>query len=256
MLDEGTTTRSALQIADDAAAIGAPNAANSSATGLPSASAIAGTTRSAWRTGCGVATLKGPRAPSWPARIRTASSFSEPDWIGARRRISAPRAHSSLAIWLSISRSSRAAGATRAPIAVIVPPGAAQDDSERLTLSWVGEHTLEARFPLQHTGVYVGAVLLLSRLLAPVTPGGDLAVAAATLAAAAVFAPARRRIQTAVDRRFNRARCDARRELDAFRARLRGAVDLDDTGGELVVAAARTVQPAAVSLWLRAGGGT
>jgi hypothetical protein len=105
-------------------------------------------------------------------------------------------------------------------------------------------------------GVYGGAVLLLSRLLAPVAPGGDLAVAAATLAVAAVFAPARRRIQGAVDRRFNRARYDAQRELDAFRARLRGAVDLDDTGGELVVAAARTVQPAAVSLWLRAGGGT
>ncbi len=104
-------------------------------------------------------------------------------------------------------------------------------------------------------GVYAGAVLLLSRLLAPVAPGGDLVVAAATLAAAAMFAPARRRIQAAVDRRFNRARYDAQQSLEAFRARLRDPVDLEQLGAELLAAAGQTLQPAGASLWLRSGGG-
>jgi hypothetical protein len=103
-------------------------------------------------------------------------------------------------------------------------------------------------------GVYVGAVLLLSRLLAPVAPGGDLAVAAATIAGAGVFAPARRAIQAAVDRRFNRARYDAAQRLVAFRTRLRDEVGLDQVAEALLSTVERTMQPAGASLWFRPTG--
>lgn len=99
-------------------------------------------------------------------------------------------------------------------------------------------------------GVYLAAVLGGSRLLAPLAAGSELSVAAATLAAAALFAPARRRIQAAVDRRFNRARYDADQVVAAFRAHLRHDVDLAQVGEELLAATARAVQPLGISLWV------
>jgi hypothetical protein len=95
---------------------------------------------------------------------------------------------------------------------------------------------------------YAGVVLGLGRLL---PQGSSLAVAAATLAVAAVFQPARRRVQGAVDRRFNRRRYDAARTIQGFSARLREQVDLDALTAELVVVADQTMQPTLVSVWLR-----
>jgi hypothetical protein len=95
---------------------------------------------------------------------------------------------------------------------------------------------------------YAGIVLGLGRLL---PQGSSLVVAAATLAVAAVFQPARRRIQQTVDRRFNRRRHDAGQTIAAFSARLRDQVDLDTLTAELLAVVDETMQPTRALLWLR-----
>ena len=96
-------------------------------------------------------------------------------------------------------------------------------------------------------GIYAGLVLLATRVLGVHTP---VAVAAATLAAAALFSPVRRRVQRAVDRRFNRARYDADQTVAVFAARLKDAADLDAVRDDLAGVVHQTLEPAHVSLWI------
>jgi hypothetical protein len=99
--------------------------------------------------------------------------------------------------------------------------------------------------------VYVVGVFGLGRLLNPVTGESALAVAASTLAVAALFQPAQHRIQAVVDRRFNRRKYNAAKTIETFSARLRDQVDLDTLARELLTVTDKTMEPTTVSLWLR-----
>ena len=98
---------------------------------------------------------------------------------------------------------------------------------------------------------YLGLVLSLRSLLNPLTGESDLAVAASTLAVAALFRPLRTRIQSLVDRRFYRARYDASQAIVAFTAQLRQEVDLDTVTTDLLGVVRETLQPDQATLWLR-----
>jgi hypothetical protein len=96
--------------------------------------------------------------------------------------------------------------------------------------------------------VYAATVFVIGTIV--VGPSGDLTVAVATLAAAAVFRPALRRVQRFVDRRFYRHKYDAQHTIDAFGTRLREETDLDELTGDLVGVVRTTMQPEHVTVWL------
>ena len=100
-------------------------------------------------------------------------------------------------------------------------------------------------------GLYAGLVLLATEVL---SFSSSVAVAASTLAAAALFSPLRRRVQRAVDRRFNRARYDAHEMVTAFAVRLKDTVDPDAVQADLANMVQRALEPAHVSLWMNNGG--
>jgi hypothetical protein len=100
---------------------------------------------------------------------------------------------------------------------------------------------------------YANDLLLLKyqRLLSPVTSGSEVAIAASTLGSLALLQPIRRRVQGAVDQRFDRARYDATRTVDAFADQLRDEVDLDTLRADLLGAVHQTMAPRHATLWLR-----
>ncbi len=99
--------------------------------------------------------------------------------------------------------------------------------------------------------VFAVLVVTLQAVLAPITNENTLAVAASTLVAFAMFQPLRRRVQRAVDRRFDRARYDGRRTVDAFGERLRNEIDANAAQGALITTVQAAMQPQTVRIWLR-----
>lgn len=100
-------------------------------------------------------------------------------------------------------------------------------------------------------GAYVGLVFGFQLVLSPVTNESDLAIAASTLAVAALFRPVRTRVQAFIDRRFYRRKFDKERTIEEFSSHLRDEVDLGQLSSQLVSVVTDTMQPAHVSLWLR-----
>jgi hypothetical protein len=101
-------------------------------------------------------------------------------------------------------------------------------------------------------GLYAGLVLLATEVLG--FHHSTVAVAAATLAAAALFNPLRRRVQLRVDRRFNRARYDADQTVAAFAARLKDTMDMDSVRDDLAGVVNQALEPALVSVWINEPG--
>jgi hypothetical protein len=104
--------------------------------------------------------------------------------------------------------------------------------------------------------IFAGAVVAFQAALAGFTQGQTLAVAASTLVAFALFQPLRRRVQSEVDQRFDRARYDGQQTAAAFAERLRGELDLPSVVRDLVTTADATVAPRDLAVWLRAAGGS
>ncbi len=101
------------------------------------------------------------------------------------------------------------------------------------------------------TGVFVAVVVGLQTILTTFTSGNTLAVAASTLIVFGLFQPVRRRVQAAVDRRFDRARVDAERTVEALAGRLRDDVDLDAVRAEVIDAVDSALRPTTSGMWLR-----
>jgi hypothetical protein len=102
--------------------------------------------------------------------------------------------------------------------------------------------------------VYFGSVVVLQRLLSPLTGESDAAIVLSTLLIAALFLPLRRRVQEAIDRRFFRKKYDAEQVLARFAATARDETDLDALTAELVHVIQETMQPEHVTVWLRQAG--
>ena len=100
-------------------------------------------------------------------------------------------------------------------------------------------------------GLYLAIVLLFQQVFSSVAGGGDLAIAASTLIAFALFRPVRNRIQSLVDRRFYRRKYDAQGTLEAFASHVREKVELAALEAELTATADEAMRPAHVSVWLR-----
>jgi hypothetical protein len=101
-------------------------------------------------------------------------------------------------------------------------------------------------------GLFAAMIVALQAALASVTDQNSLAVAGSTLAAAALFQPIRRRVQSAVDHRFNRNRYDAEHIVGGFASSLRGQTDLSQISGGVVDAVTRSLRPEGVGVWMRA----
>lgn len=102
--------------------------------------------------------------------------------------------------------------------------------------------------------IFVAIILVLQDGLSLFTQGDTIAVAISTLAVFALFQPVRRRVQRAVDRRFDRARFDAERTSAAFAERLRGEMDIDAVTTDLRDTVQTAIKPADLGLWLRESG--
>jgi hypothetical protein len=119
-------------------------------------------------------------------------------------------------------------------------------DIDRLVSRSIGWAVVTAML----AAVFAALVVILQAVLSPITSENTLAVAASTLVAFALFQPLRRRVQRAVDRRFDRARYDGQRTVDAFAEHLRSDVDLGSLRGALAATADQAVRPVSASVWL------